>query len=592
MGRRMWGVVKTLLPPASYPPFSNMDTSKYKALYLQEAGEHVAGIEQGLLALEKNLADSATVDALFRHYHSIKGMSASMGYVPIQKLAHAQEDLLDNIRSKKLSPAPGITNTLFECLDAMKGLIRKVEEDSPLGDDVAPFAAKIKAVMEAASSAPEGGASTLPPQAKEAAVAQPSAPAGIASTADLKLSHVMKVEGRVFDELLSCVGDLVMALSSFKTLTQMSRSVEFKDGIHTLGKAIAALHGNILSARMLPISDLTEGLPRVIRDISQRSGKEVSLKIEGAELKLDRAILEGLGSPLVHIIRNAVDHGIESMAEREKAGKPREGTIIIKAYRRRERVIIEVSDDGKGINVEKIKKKAIAAGIAEGKVSSMTDKEAWMLVCLPGVTSADTVTDTSGRGVGMDVVKGVIDGLGGFLEIESAPGAGTRIILELPLTTAIIKTLLVAVKDEIFLLPLARIERVIEVSCDSISSGVYKYGDADVPVVPLGAALGMSEGPDRDKYTLIIVETKNMSSRAPRLNHSGTSLSGEGTESPEASGRTALRVDAFGDEIDAYVKPLLPPIAKLWGVSGITVMGDGRAVFLVDVGQITSNAVK
>lgn len=572
-----------------------MDTSKYKALYLQEAGEHVAGIEQGLLALEKNLADAATVDALFRHYHSIKGMSASMGYVTIQKLAHVQEDLLDKIRSKKISPVPGITNTLFECLDAMKALIRSIEEDTPLDLDAAPFAAKIKAVIDAASGAQPS------PQAKEPSVAEASsAPAGAASTADLRLSNVMKVEGRVFDGLLSCVGDLVMALSSFKTLTQIARSVEFKEGVHTLGKAIAALHGNILSARMLPISDLTEGLPRVIRDISQRSGKEVSLKIEGAELKLDRAILEGLGSPLVHIIRNAVDHGIESVAEREAAGKPREGTIIIKAYSRRERVIIEVSDDGKGINVEKIKKKAVAAGVPEEKAAAMTDKEAWMLVCLPGVTSAEAVTDTSGRGVGMDVVKGVIDALGGFLEIESAPGAGTRIILELPLTTAIIKTLLVAVKDEIFLLPLSRIERVIEVSGDSISTGVYKYGDTDVPVVPLGAALGMNEGPNRDKYTLIIVEAKNMSSRAPQLSlsphalrgdHSGTSLSGEETEHKESAARVALRVDAFGDEIDAYVKPLLPPIAKLWGVSGITVMGDGRAVFLVDIGQITSAAM-
>ncbi len=542
-----------------------MDTSKYKALYLQEAGEHVAGIEQGLLALEKNLADSPTVDALFRHYHSIKGMSASMGYVPIQKLAHAQEDLLDKIRSKKISPAPGISNTLFECLDAMKVLIRKVEEDSPLDDDIAPFAAKIKALIETPPAA-------VAPQTNAGLVVQPSAPSVTAPSPDLRLSNVMKVEGRVFDELLSCVGDLVMALSSFKTLTHIARSVEFKDGVHTLGKAIAALHGNILSARMLPISDLTEGLPRVIRDISQRSGKEVSLKIEGAGLKLDRAILEGLGSPLVHIIRNAVDHGIESVAEREKAGKPREGAITIKAYGRRERVVIEVSDDGKGINVEKIKKKAADAGIAKDKVASMTDKEAFMLVCLPGVTSAEAVTDTSGRGVGMDVVKGVIDALGGFLEIESAPGVGTRMILELPLTTAIIKTLLVGVKDEIFLLPLSRIERVIEVSRDAISNGVYKYGDADVPVVPLGIALGMDEGGGRDEYTLIIVATN------------------KGADAPEASGRVALRVDAFGNEIDAYVKPLLPPIAKLWGVSGITVMGDGRAVFLVDVGQVTSPA--
>ncbi|MBI5491947.1 MAG: chemotaxis protein CheW [Deltaproteobacteria bacterium] len=526
-----------------------MDTSKYKALYLQETNEHLSGIEKGLLAIEKGSVQSTDLDSLFRHYHSIKGMSASMGYDSIMKLSHAQEDLLSLLRSNKLALTIEIAAALLYCLDALKNLVKRVEEDLPLDVDISTFVNRLKSAIEG-----------RPPEIR----AEP------APITELKLSNVMKVEGKVFDDLLAIVGDLFMTLSSFKSLSHNSRSIEFKDSVYLLGKSLNGIHHNILSARMLPIEDLTENLPRVVRDISKQSGKNVELKIEGADLSLDRAILESLGSPMVHIIRNAVDHGIEPLSDRIHAGKSPEGNITVRAFAKKDKVIVEVADDGKGIDCARVREKAIKGGLPEGRVRAMSDREAMMLVCLPGLSTSDSVTDTSGRGVGMDVVKDTIEGIGGTLEIDSVPGKGTKITLDLPRTTSIIKTLLIWVEGEPFLIPLSKIERVAEVGREDISGGVLGHNGAEVPVVPLAGLLGIEEGTVRPLYTIIIVEN------------------GKGAQGND--GLIGLRVDDFGDEMEAYIKPLVPPMSRLWGVTGIAVMGDGRPVFLLDLPQIISRA--
>lgn len=531
-----------------------MDTSKYKALYLQETNSHLSGIEAGLLELEKG--SLSEVDNLFRHYHSIKGMSASMGYEPLMVLAHEEEGLLEKIRSKSLETTPEIIGTLFECLDALKRLAAKVEADEPLDIDISAFLTRLKALSE-------GKPSPAPHPVSEPTVAVRSAVGG--GGAELKISNVMKVEGRVFDELLTTVGDLFMALSSFKELSQRSRSIELKDGVHLLGKSVNTLHQNILSARMLPIRDLTETLPRIVRDIANRAGKVVALKIEGAEISLDRSILEDLGSPLVHIIRNAVDHGIEPPNERESAGKPRSGTITLSAHARKDRAVIEVSDDGRGIDSEKIRMKAVEKGADPRRVAAMTRKEALLLVCLPGLTSAEVVTETSGRGVGMDIVKAVVEGLGGALEIETEPGKGTTIRMELPRTTSIVKTLLVTAGSEQFLFPITKIEKVIERGGEAPSA--IEYAGHEVPVVDLASIIGLPGSEAGPSSTIVIVEKEQ-----------------EGEE----RGFIGLKVDDFGVELDAYIKPLLPPMSRLWGVAGITIMGDGRPVFLLDIPQILS----
>ncbi|MBI5903890.1 MAG: chemotaxis protein CheW [Deltaproteobacteria bacterium] len=538
-----------------------MDTSKYKALYLQETRDHLSGIEKGLLLLDREPGNSVAVDSLFRHYHSIKGMSASMGYEPLTRLAHAQEDLLDRARSKKTVPAPETVSTLLECLDALRALVRKVEGDEPLNTDISPFLDKIKTARDAGATG----------------VAAPAGPATAApeGAAVLKISDIMKVEGRVFDDLLATVGDLFMSLSAFKSLTHGVRSIEFKDGVHALGRSINSIYNNILSARMLPVEDLTEGLPRVVRDISRKSGKEVDLKIEGAELRLDRSILEGLGSPMVHIIRNAVDHGMESRDERLSAGKPASGTISVRAYAEKDRAVIEVSDDGRGIDVEKLKTKAVAKGVPPDRLESMTGKEALMLVCVPGLSTSDNVTETSGRGVGMDAVKETIEGLGGSLAIESERGKGTKIIMKLPRTSSIVKSLLVAAGAEQFLLPMSKIIRAMEVDASSVAGGTLDMDGVGIPVIGLGSALGIRRRHENRLSTVILVDVAGAVPGAQK----------------EGAGVVGVVVDNFLDEIDAYVKPLTPPISRIWGVSGITIMGDGRPVFLLDLTQIISRAL-
>jgi two-component system chemotaxis sensor kinase CheA len=532
-----------------------MDVSKYKSLYLQETGEHISGIEAGLLSLEKSHGNSSVLDNLFRHYHSIKGMSASMGYTTIMQLAHAEEDLLDKLRSGRLAPSETITSLLLKCLDVMKTLVESVRADEPLDADILELLDSLKAASlgQAARATPPTSAAPQEGEQK------------------LRLSSVMKVEGSLFDDLLATVGDLFMTLSSFKTLTHGSRSVEFKNGVHQLGKSVNSLHDTIIFARMLPLEDLMAALPRLVRDLAKETGKEVSLTTEGMDISLDRAILEGLGSPLVHIIRNAVDHGIEAAEERKRAGKPIPASVHIKANTRKDRVVIEVSDDGRGIDRSKLKAKAVSRGIPAEKVEAMPDREVLKLICLPGLSTADAVTAISGRGVGMDVVKESVESFGGSLEIESTPHLGTKIIMEMPRTSSITKALLVDTGGEQFLLPISRIEKVIELASRELETPSYEYAGAGIPVVSLATALGIKSEP-RQFRTLIVLDVTGT------LGSAGKTLAG-------------LVVDDFSDEIDAYVKPLLPPISKLRVASGITVLGDGRPVFLLDVPQVISKAL-
>jgi two-component system chemotaxis sensor kinase CheA len=366
-----------------------------------------------------------------------------------------------------------------------------------------------------------------------------------------------------------------------RTLSQTLRSIDLKDAIHLVGKTVNSLHTSILTARMLPIGDLTEGLPRVIRDITSKTGKSVSLEIEGAEISLDRAILEDLGGPLVHIIRNAVDHGIEDPSVREQAGKDPAGTIKITAYARKDRIVLEVSDDGRGIDIEKVKVKAAADGVSMERIRRMSPQDLLMLVCTPGLSTSTEVSDTSGRGVGMDVVKKAVEALGGSLTLESTAGKSTTVIMELPRTTSIIKVLFVDVADEMVMLPLSQILKVVEVERESVSGGVFRSDDEDLPVIPLGAALGIDHDESRQTCTIVVAEAGSSRVCEERADEAGRS---------RPNRLVAIQVDDFGEETDAYIKPLMPPISRVPGVSGITVTGEGRPVFLVDVARLISKA--
>ncbi len=564
-----------------------MDTSKYKTIYLEEAYTHLSGIENSLLSLEEYLGsespdsvsfDSA-IDNLFRHYHTLKGMSASMGYEETKELAHVQEDLLSRLRSKEIDITSGLIEVLLGGLDALRELVSIVEEGSERKVETRELINSI----EAAGTGTEAAGQTKPEAASEATGAipvdteKPQSEISKPRAPRLKLSSTMKVNSRVFDELLTTVGDLYMELSSFRTAASTPGTIAYKDSVFALGKTLNTLHSSIITARMLPIANLTETLPRVVHDLSKRSGKEIGLSIETGNISLDRSILENLGGPLLHIIRNCVDHAIETPDERRAADKPARASITLKAYPIKDRVVVEIEDDGRGMDIEKIKAKALGAGYTYEKIDAMSSGELLMLVCLPGLSTTTEITDTSGRGVGMDVVKSGIETIGGRLSIDSASGKGSTITMELPRTTSIIKALFVSVEEELFLIPLSRVSKVLEATAEEVSSGLFNLesqGGLQVPLVDLAPGLGIEKKTTREQYAIVFVETDHTELGSLELG-------------PAQGGLVGIVVDDFGLEIDAYIKPLQPPITNLLGVSGITVTGDGRPVFLVDVTQVT-----
>lgn len=530
-----------------------MDNSQYKALFLHETYDRLSGIEKGLLALENDPWNRAVVDALFRHYHSIKGMCASMGYNTMKEFTHAQEGLLDMMRTMKDKPTEQMLSLLFESFDMLKEMVHRIEDDRPLDDlDTRQLMEEIGRISSAEKTVPSSKPAPEPPTLHGARVP------------GIRLSKIMKVESGVFDNLLRITGDLLSVLSGLRAIASESGSIEFKEGVHGLGKSVEELHANILSARMLPFTSVTENLPRIVRDIARQGRKEVRLRVEGGDVTLDRAILECMTDPLVHVIKNAVDHGIEDPDERKKMGKPSCGTITVRAYERRDNAVIEVTDDGRGIDPGRLREKAVAMGMDRARVESMSDREVLMLVCMPALTLSSSVTDVSGRGVGMDAVKDMVEGMGGRLEIRSSPGKGTSIVMELPRTAMIIKVLLVAVDAEVFSIPVSRVEKVVEVERDDISDGEMDYEGRRLYLKELGEVMGMevSERPWPRKVVVV-----------------------NGGGGPKTFG---ILVDDVIDEMDAYIRPLPQPFTRLWGTAGLTVMSDGRPVFLLDTSQLAA----
>lgn len=554
-----------------------MDTSKYKAIFLQETYDHLTKIEKRLLALDEHPSDKSIIDALFRHYHSIKGMCASMGFEVMQKFSHAQEELLDKYRGSSAAvPSPKTISILLQCLDVLKEMTGRVEEDLPIEIEIAPY---LKMLQSSASNASTGGADARP----SAAPVTQRRPEATAASPELKLAKTMKVDGKVFDDLLKITGELLTSYSGIKTIAGASRSIELREGAHVLGKSIKELHEKILSARMLPFSDLTMGLPRIVHDLSKDSGKLVDLVVKGGEIRLDRAILEGMGDPLVHIIRNSVDHGAETPEQRRSVGKPPRATVTIEASAVKDHVVIEVRDDGRGIDLNKLRQKAVSSGFDQKAIDSISNKETLMLICHPGLSLAEKVTEVSGRGVGMNVVKVTVEALSGSLQIESTLGLGTKFVMRLPRTSSIIRVLLVTVGEDIFSIPMSKIEKILEVAKTETTGNTVRYRDGEIPLIGLKNVLG--------------VESSNRGSEewltaGQRLRSNGESTTviivKGGHDGRRLEDLMGIEVDDFTYEIDAYINPNIPPFSRLWGVVGYSIMGDGRPVFLLDVAQITS----
>jgi two-component system chemotaxis sensor kinase CheA len=381
-------------------------------------------------------------------------------------------------------------------------------------------------------------------------------------------TRTVRVRTEILDGFLDAVGELILATARIrevgKELPDGTRGV-LDEGVDRLQAIVKDLHDKVMKVRMTPLATLTERLPRAARDLARRVGKQVELEVTGAEIELDRAILEELGDPLLHVLRNAVDHGIEAPHLRLLAGKPATGRVTLSARRERDRVIVELADDGKGMDPAKLRAAAVARGLLGAEqAAALGEREALLLACLPGLSTAEAVTDVSGRGVGLDAVKRGVEAVGGTLELESAPGSGSRVTFRLPLTVAVQPVLLVRVGEEVLGLPIAKVHGAAQVAMSRLDRSrgapVLAYDGELVTVHDLRSLLGLPDDARGDDRAVVVAE------------------GGEG--------RVGLAVDALLGQQEAVLKPLATPLDAVAGLSAVTVLGNGRPVFILDLQRL------
>jgi two-component system chemotaxis sensor kinase CheA len=403
---------------------------------------------------------------------------------------------------------------------------------------------------------------------RPAPAAEPRAPGGKEAERAGDASRSVRVRTELLDGFLDAVGELILATARIrevgKTLPAGTRT-SLDEGVDRLHAIVKDLHDKVMTVRMTPLAVLTDRLPRAARDVARKIEKQVEVEVKGAEIEIDRAILEELTDPLLHVIRNAVDHGVELPHLRLLAGKPATGRVVVSARRDRDRVILEIADDGKGMDAARLRAAAVAQGaLTPAQAAALGEREALLLACLPGISTAETVTDVSGRGVGLDAVKRTVEAVGGTLEIESAKGAGSRITFRLPLTVAVQQVLLVRVGEEVLGLPIAKVHGAaqVEMSLLDRSRGepVLPYDGDLVPVFDLTKLLGFPREAAKDERAVVVAE------------------GGEG--------RVGLAVDALLGQQEAVLKPLGAPLDAVPGLSAVTVLGNGRPVFILDVQRL------
>jgi two-component system chemotaxis sensor kinase CheA len=381
----------------------------------------------------------------------------------------------------------------------------------------------------------------------------------------------VRVRTQILDRFMDSLADLLIAKSRLREVVGRNADREVVESLAELERSVREVHDRVMELRLLPVSHLTERLPRMVRDLAVRRGKRVRLEVTGADVEIDRAVVEALDSPFVHLVRNAVDHGIEAPEERLVRGKAADGLLRVSARRDRGEVVLEVADDGRGIDPQALREVALLKGLlSRERLGSMDDREALQLICLPGLTTASEVSDLSGRGVGMDVVKTAVENLGGSLEIASELGVGTRFVLRLPLTVAVLSVLAVSASAHVHALPLAKVERTALAGSGAlrvVGKHLYYAPDEDtlIPVYLLAELLGF-QGEELLRAPLPLVL-----------------VAGE-------DGLAALAVDGFWGARDVVLRPLGTLLGRVAGLSGVVLMGDGRPSFLLDAAELVRGA--
>lgn len=608
--------------PEAVPDF--LQDTELLSGFIEEAFEHLESIEVNVLELEQSPDDMDIINNIFRPFHTIKGVSGFLNLKTINRLAHATENLLDDVRNGKRAMDSAVIDIVLTVGDALKSMVEDIKDVLQNGPanykdtEISGFLASIARLrgeeVEAAAAEPltepvtsAGGAQpevfanesedagqqacegteneALPVERRPATVVSaPAAPAfsgaetkaspaarPSSDSSPKKLGASIKVDVEKLDALVNAVGELVIMQSLVRQNPLVSRIADPKliKDFSQLTRITSELQRTAMSMRMVPIKQTFDKMIRLVRDLSKKSGKKVDLIMEGAETEIDRNMVDSIYDPLVHMMRNSVDHGIFAPAERLKFGKPETGTVFLRAYQKGGSMMIEIEDDGEGLNTQKIRKKAIERGLISDS-DSLSDFELNNLVFLPGFSTADKITDVSGRGVGMDVVKKAVEKLRGKVEVQSQPGKGSTFMIRLPLTLAIIDGIIVRVGSERYIIPTIAIqesmrpERKNYSTVHGRSEQLMVRGDL-VPIIRLYEVFNV-EGACTDPCEAIVVVVEN-----------------EGR-------RRALMVDELLGKEEVVIKNLGG--IDVPGVAGGTILGDGRVGLILDLGGIMTNTAE
>lgn len=569
------------------------DKSKFIDQFKTETRERIQTLSLGLLKLEKNPSDREILNSMMREAHSIKGGASMMGYKRIADITHKMEDGLQRALNGQLALTSACFETLFRCLDALEPLLQdKVTwEDKGITRD---FTEDLCALADKVFSGKFNGEIPKPAEEKTAqevavtlSASKAETPAYPAPELAVAAEDSVRVDIAKLNRLINLSGELLI---SKIRLEELSKDLLVK--AEAQGEAFGVFSGvvkdlttvtermdlltenmqeEMLKVRMLPVSYLFNTFPRAMRDLAHQKGKEIDLVIEGQETQLDKAILDEMKVPLMHLLRNSVDHGIESSEERKKQGKPAAGKIRLSAEQEGSQVVIAVTDDGRGIDVAKVKEIAVAKGlVSKENIQSMVDEQAFQLLFTPGFSTSEEVTDISGRGVGLDVVRETVIRLKGMVEVTSDPSRGTSFILRLPLTLAITESLLVMAGSDIYAIPVDSVIETIRISLTDLKTvetkDVITVRGHILPVVKLHDIFGLPAKGILEKKFFPVLIVQSVEKRI-------------GILADDLLGRQEIISKSMGD-----------PLKRVKHISGATILGSGKVVMILDVPSIIHSA--
>jgi len=679
-----------------------MDVSQYLDVFIEESKEHLQTLNESLLNIEKDPENLGEINAIFRAAHTLKGMSATMGFNRMSQLTHAMEDVLDGIRNNKLRAGEAIIDLLFKCLDALEKSIIAIADTAQEGEDdfseliekLEKFASqnafqieslpkpdnkekiaedgrqeneipepatvsdmdqyersviktaldmnmnvyKIHIVLDAGCLLKAARAYIIFKTLEEHGEIIKSEPSAedienekfdnsfsitlisnedkdfIARLLDnipeihkititeikdgnllengtatkindfidnisrgrtesvqnanghLKLTKTVRVDIEKLDLLLNLVSELIIQKTRLDEILNSDRAQSYSETLEYLERITTNLHDAVMKVRMVPVESVFNRFPRLIRDLSRELNKEINLVMSGQDTELDRTVIDEIGEPLIHLLRNSADHGIEPVEERIKSGKDRAGHIYLTARHDGNNVVIEVRDDGRGIDLEKVRKTAVERGIITEEESVNYGKnELIELLFLPSFSTAEKITDVSGRGVGLDAVKAKIESLGGSIEVDTEPGAGSRFTIRLPLTLAIIRALLVRIGNEKYAIPLSSVNRIVKIEHsqvkDTYNQKVFILQDKIIPVIWLNEILELDIPENQtDVLTVVVIQ------RGERL--------------------TGLVVDSYIGQQEVVIKSLGKYLSGIKEIAGATILGDGNVALILDPNRL------